>query len=134
MENSKFCRKCGNQLNINDEFCPKCGTSQSVNTTTVSSNRKCPRCGSTNLIYQRESVANIGGSTHSVSNQRKGCLHFLLIGWWMSIVKFVMLICTGGLSLLFRKKKSINGKSITANKTINRTMAVCQNCGNTWKV
>lgn len=98
--------------------------------------RTCPNCGSDNITYQRETVGNIGGASHSISKGH-GCMYTLLIGWWIWMFKFlwgvIKACCTGGLSLFFKKKKA-SAKTISVSKSINRTVAVCQNCGNTWKI
>lgn len=82
----------------------------------------CPRCGSQNITFQREQTGNIGAGTNKVVIQtEKGhsCLYWLLIGWWWN--------------LLF-KRHSLGGINVHANKAINHTVAICQNCGNSWKV
>lgn len=98
--------------------------------------RKCPKCGSDNISYQRETTGTIGGSRHTISSGH-GCLYMALIGWWIWIFKLMWEMikfgCTCGLSLFFRKKKA-TGRTISLSKNINRTVAVCQNCGNTWKL
>lgn len=76
---------------------------------------KCPNCGSENVQVQ---VVSEGMETR---NRKRGCLWTL--GRW------TLIICTAGLWLLVGKSK---GKSKTSVK--NETYAVCQNCGNRWKV
>lgn len=99
----------------------------------------CPKCGSENVNFQREQTASIGGSAHSFKNNSShGCLWWAFVGWWYIPFKwlcgFMLTICTMGLSLIFRRKKnSVTGKTVTATKIFNRTMAVCQDCGNSWK-
>lgn len=138
----KKCNKCGKELSNESNFCDACGSTEFTNIESITNNnqRTCPKCGGTNISYQRETVGNIGGSFHSFSHNKKhGCLYFLIIGWWIWIFKFIFgilkIIMTGGLSLLFRKNKNkTTGKTISASKSINRTVAICQNCGNTWKI
>lgn len=104
--------------------------------------RLCPHCGSQNISYQREQTANIGGSLHSFGGGKTGhsIFYWICIGWWWipfkCMMKYILAISTMGLSLIFTRKKKdkIAGKTITANKTINHTVAVCQNCGYTWKI
>lgn len=96
----------------------------------------CPKCGSENITYQREQTASVGGSTHTFKAKGShGILYWLFIGWWLWMFKWIMAMCTLGISLLFTRKKKgkVVGKTVTATKSINRTMAVCQNCGNSWK-
>lgn len=101
-------------------------------------NMECPKCGSSEVVIQREQTASIGGSIHSFGSKGHGIIWWLCIGWWIWIFKwlweFIKIACTGGLSLLFRRKKGMRGKTVSASKTLNRTVAVCQSCGNHWKV
>lgn len=44
----------------------------------------CPRCGGTNITFQREQTGNIGAGTNKVTIQtEKGhsCLYWVIIGW-----------------------------------------------------
>ncbi|MBU9724432.1 hypothetical protein [Diplocloster modestus] len=100
---------------------------------------KCPKCGSQNVIVQREQTASIGGSIHSFGKSGHSFLYWLLIGWWWWAIKvamkFLLAVCTMGISLLFhRNKNKAGGRTISANKTFNKTVAVCQSCGHHWKV
>lgn len=76
---------------------------------------KCPKCGSDNVNVQ---FVQTGANT---STKGKGCLFTL--GRWM------LIICTLGLWLVFAKKSS---KSKTKYK--NEKQAVCSSCGHSWKV
>lgn len=135
------CPECGKQYSDHAPTCPECGCPTSTEST-ESSGICCPRCGSTDISFQREQTVSIGGSLHSLKGKsgRHGLIYWLFFGWWIWIFKIMwemLKICfTGGLSLFFRKKKApaASGKTITASKSINRTMAVCQKCGKTWKV
>lgn len=95
----------------------------------------CPRCGSTNISYQREQTASFGAGTNKVVIQQakksKGCLYWLFIGWWWKPL-YWLLIGWWWKALFGGRTKS--GLNFNASKSINRTMAVCQNCGNSWKV
>lgn len=75
----------------------------------------CPKCGSENVTVQ---VQQTSAKTKAKGN---GCL-------W-SIGRWCLIICTCGLWLLVGKHKG-TGKT----KIKNETVAVCQDCGNTWKV
>lgn len=85
--------------------------------------KKCPRCGSENIMYHREQTGNIGAGTNKVviqpAKKSKGCLYWLLIGWWWK------LLFGGG---------TRSGLNFSANKSLNRTVGICQNCSHTWKV
>lgn len=92
---------------------------------------ECPKCGSNNVIVQREQTATIGAGTNKVvvedPKKSKGCLWWITIGWWWRLICF----CCKPF-FLGRKKKS--GLNIHANKTFSKTVAVCQDCGHSWKV
>lgn len=105
----------------------------------------CGKCGSENVIVQREQSWNVGGSIHSIGGGKTGhgIMYWLFVGWWIWILKMLvwmfkwgLAMCTLGISLLFTRKKKdkIGGKTVTANKTINKTVAVCQDCGYHWNV
>lgn len=96
---------------------------------------QCPKCGSENVNVQREQTASFGAGTNTVviqeAKRSKGCLYWCLIGWWY---KPLYWLCIGWWkNLLFGGKKK-GGLNFNANKSINRTMAVCQDCGHSWKV
>ena len=96
---------------------------------------KCPKCGSENVLVQREMVGSKSESTHGfVQNEKRhGLLWWICIGcWWMPFV-WMMDICTLGLTRLFRKK-SYTAKSFTRTNAKNKTVAICQNCGKSWNV
>lgn len=141
-EQKKFCHSCGKGIGINTTFCPHCGSNQSnmqSNNQAINTNisgRHCPKCGSNNISFQRETMGTFGGAYTSISKGH-GCLYWMFVGWWFWIFKFMWELlkfcCTGGLSLLFKKKKA-GAKTISASKNINRTVAVCQNCGHSWKI
>lgn len=135
------CPECGKEVSDKADKCINCGCPISEDIVYEDdTSESCPKCGGKNIIYQREQSTSIGGQVHSFNKTSgHGCLYWLLFGWWVWIFKLIWetikFLCTCGLSLLFRKKKSGEGggHSITASKTINRTMAVCQKCGYSWK-
>lgn len=96
---------------------------------------KCPRCKSEFVNFQRESTGNIGGGTNRVVIQQakksKGCLYWIAIGWWWVPMYWLMI---GWWWRPLFGGKTRGGLNIHANKTLNRTMAVCQSCGYSWKV
>jgi hypothetical protein len=104
------------------------------------SEKCCPKCGSNNINFQREQTVSVGGSLHTFCvGKHHGVMYWVFIGWWLWILKlcfemfrWVIMLCTLGL-IGRKRKKGIRGKTISANKSINRTMAVCQNCGYSWK-
>lgn len=95
--------------------------------------KNCPKCGSDNISYQREQTANIGANTNKVviqkPHKKRGCLYWLLFGWYFELIYWIMI--GWWKNLFFGSKKS--GLNFHANKSINRTVAICQNCGHTWK-
>ena len=75
----------------------------------------CPNCNSENVTVTVEQVSA------KTSGRSMGCL-------W-SLGRLMLIICTGGLWLLIGKRKG-TGKT----KFANRTVALCQNCGNKWQI
>ena len=93
----------------------------------------CPRCGSGNITFTREQSGSIGGAQNKVvitKDKSHGCLWWCCIGWWLAPCKALLNLCTLGLF----KKKNRGGINLGAQKSFNHTVAVCQNCGNSWKV
>lgn len=87
----------------------------------------CKKCGSSNVTFQRETTATVGGAKHTIKKGH-GIIYWVCIGWWW---KPLIIISTCGLSLLHKKKAKAT--TVSASKNINRTMAVCQDCGYSWK-
>lgn len=139
------CPECENKVSDQAASCPHCGFALNKSNDDyedINANaRKCPKCNSANINYQREQNTSIGGGIHKLNRTSgHGCLYWLLFGWWVWIFKLMWemlkFLCTCGLSLFFRKKstKAADGHTISASKSFNRTMAVCQSCGHSWKV
>lgn len=135
-----YCTNCGNEFE--GKFCPKCGTSVDNNQGTYQPptesgpiGTQCPKCGGTNISFQREQTASVGAGTNKVVIQQakksQGCLYWIVIGWWWRPIRF---ICFDLWKSLFFGGKKRGGLNFHADKTINRTVAVCQNCGHSWKV
>jgi transcription elongation factor Elf1 len=76
---------------------------------------KCPKCGSENVTL----------SIQQTEGKMRGHHRGLL--WHMG--RWFLIICTAGLWLLVGRSKG-SGKI----KYKNKTMALCQACGHTWKV
>ena len=97
--------------------------------------KNCPKCGSDNISYQREQTATIGASTNKVVIQKapkkRGCLYWLLCGWFFELCYWMIF---GFWKNLFFGKRKKSGLNFHANKSINHTVAICQNCGHSWKV
>lgn len=95
----------------------------------------CPKCGSENILYQREQSGSIGASTNKVVIQQakksRGCMYWAFIGWWWQPMYW---LCFGWWWRLFFGGRNKSGLNFKADKTLNHTIAVCQNCGYSWKV
>lgn len=157
------CDECGKEVSDKAATCPNCGapiaskqnsnTQPTIKITPVGSDSKnktktsndsvivespsmfCPKCGNKNISYQRELTGSIGASTNRVVIQQPkvshGCLYWIMIGWWL---KPIYWLCFGWWWGLLFGGKARGGLNFHADKTLNRTTAVCQNCGYSWKV
>lgn len=77
---------------------------------------KCSKCGSENVSVQAVTM---------VKNKKHGCLYWLLIGWWLEIFMWLFLTLPWIIIKIFKPNK------VTSKM---HSQAVCQNCGNTWKI
>lgn len=127
-----FCKQCGREIPADANVCPYCGASiAAVHTETPGA--VCPRCGSANILFQREQSASVGVGTNTVvvqSKEKRGCFYWLFIGWWWRPVRFILY---GWIKALFSRRRR-SGVNVHANKAFNHTVAVCQSCGHSWKV
>lgn len=76
----------------------------------------CPKCGSDNVNVQAVS---------EVKTKHKGCLYWLFIGWYVEPILWLCFTIPMLFAKLFGSKKV---------HTKVKSYAVCQNCGNRWKV
>ena len=124
-----FCEKCGTKINDGAVICIGCGCAvnsyngNSLNNTIYNysnSGMRCPRCGNNNTNVQLTNQVFL-------KTKRKSALYWLFIGWWLELFLWFFLTIPRLLILLFvpKNKKIIN----KTNKT-----AVCQNCGNSWRI
>ena len=94
----------------------------------------CPKCGSSNVSFQRETSGNVGAHTNKVYVAPAKKRHSIF--WYMTIIlpmmSFFWFITFGWIFKLFKGRRS-GGLGFQANKNINRTMGVCQSCGYAWK-
>lgn len=108
-----YCENCGARIESGVKFCSACGQKISVSpapTATGSTNvsgRSCPRCSSHNITYQ------------TVTEARKSGCGTVLLYVILALTVFGLLIV---IPLMLRKK------------TETVTYAVCQNCGNRWRI
>lgn len=75
----------------------------------------CPRCGSSNISIQ---IMQSAAKTHTRGT-----------GFMQWFFRPLLIVCTAGLWLLIGKRKSTS-----KTKFKNEKLAICQNCGKSWKV
>ena len=96
--------------------------------------KKCPKCKSNNITFQREQTANIGLGSKKViiqnETRKHSCFYWFFIGWWLKPIYW--LIIGWWWNFFFKTKRS--GLTIHADKYLNHTVAICQNCGFSWKI
>lgn len=80
---------------------------------------KCRKCGSTNVTLN---VVN----EMRVEKVHHGCVWWLFVGWWWIPVKWICFTIPALFAKIFLPDK------VYIRNRIN-TVAVCQNCGYTWK-
>ena len=79
----------------------------------------CPKCGSNKINYQL--VSNTRTKNRSIG----WWIYFVIIGWFIELMMWLFATIPMLLIRIFHKGKI---------ETKSETMAICQNCGNTWKV
>lgn len=123
-----ICEECGKEVSDKASNCPNCGAPiVSVPT------QCCPKCGSSHVQIQREQTGSVGASQNKVvvvNKRSKGCVYWVFFGWWLEPMYWLLI--GWWWRLFFGHKKS--GLNLNASKTINKTIAICQDCGNTWKI
>ena len=78
----------------------------------------CPNCGSKNVRVQ---VIN-----EVKEKRKKGVAYWLIIGWWLEPLLWLFLTLPKLLVALFSKKTKLKSKQ--------KSIAVCQDCGNRWEI
>jgi Zn finger protein HypA/HybF involved in hydrogenase expression len=80
----------------------------------------CPKCNSSNVNVN---VIN----EVKLKNQHHGIIWWICVGWWWIPIKWICLTLPALLAKIFipKKQKAIN---------IQKTMCVCQDCGNSWQI
>lgn len=81
---------------------------------------QCPKCGSENVQVQ---VIN----EVKLKNKHHGVIWWIFVGWWWLMIKWLFLTIPALIVKIFSRKKQ-------KAKNIQRTMCVCQSCGNTWYI
>ena len=81
---------------------------------------RCGRCGSTNVYVTSVNETQLKDAHH-------GCFWWMMIGWWWIPVKWICLTIPAILAKLFipKKQRAVNKRY---------SVAVCQNCGHSWKL
>ena len=129
------CPECGGSVSSQATVCPHCGCPisgiSSRPTSYSSDNRptiKCPKCGSRNVSV---SIHGVGSYTHGRSEWRSKSP---LTRAGNAAGRAAMILSTGGLWALTPKRSKYSKKMNSKSHTDNRTFAVCQSCGNSWRV
>lgn len=81
----------------------------------------CPKCNSENVTIQIVNQQKLVTKHHSI-------WWWLFIGWWWLFIKWVFLTVPALIFKIFGigKKQKI--------KNIEKKVAICQSCGNTWDI
>ncbi len=81
----------------------------------------CPKCNSDNVTVQIVNESKLVTKHH-------GILWWLFIGWWWLLFKWLFLTVPALIFKIFGigKRKEI--------KNIQKKVAVCQSCGNSWNI
>ena len=77
---------------------------------------QCPKCGSNNVNVQAVSI---------VKNKHHGIIYWCCFGWLIDLMLWIFLTLPRLIVAIFRPKGV---------KTKVKSYAICQNCGNKWKV
>lgn len=80
---------------------------------------KCPKCGSENVLIQAVNEVKLKDAHH-------GCIWWVFVGWWWIPVKWLFFTFPAILSKMFghKKQRAVNNQ---------KSVYVCQNCGNRWE-
>lgn len=81
----------------------------------------CPKCNSENINIQIVNKVKLVTKHH-------GIIWWILVGWWWIAIKWAIFTVPALICKIFGigKKKKIKNKEVK--------MAVCQSCGNSWKI
>lgn len=77
---------------------------------------KCSRCKSENVSVQ---------AVTTTKNKKHGLMYWLFIGWWLEPTMWIFLTIPWLIIKIFKPNK-------VSSKT--HSEAVCQSCGNRWKI
>jgi transcription elongation factor Elf1 len=76
----------------------------------------CPKCNSENVNVQAVAIQK---------KKRRGVVYWVFFGWLIDILLWIFLTLPRLLIAMFGHKRT---------KTVVKSIAVCQNCGNKWNV
>lgn len=80
----------------------------------------CPKCNGENVNVEMM-------QDFKVKNKHRGILYWLFVGWWWAPIKWLFFTVPALIIAIFKpKKQKVVAKSYK--------MAVCQDCGNSWKL
>ena len=122
---SKFCSNCGKEINENADVCLGCGIEikKDIDTSKNNTNNKlkCPKCQSDNISIQITTKSKLVTKHH-------GILWWLFVSWWWLPIKWLIFTVPALIFKIFGigKKHKI--------KNTEQKLAVCQSCGNSWKL
>lgn len=80
----------------------------------------CPKCGSENVNVQVVTETKIKDKHH-------GFIWWLCVGWWWVPIKWLLFTLPALIIAIFKPKK----QKVTQ---IQKSICVCQNCGNKWEI
>lgn len=124
------CTQCGGKYLDGADECPHCGCITYEKENTIQNNQyepKCPNCGSTDVVYEREQETYV---TKGKSEVRKKSVVTRKAN---KAGRKAMIVATGGLWALTPKKSDYNEISKDKTKIKYTTYGICQSCGHSWK-
>lgn len=77
---------------------------------------QCKKCGSTDVNIQ---------VMEKTKPKRKGFFYWLLIGWWLEIIMWIFFTLPWLTIKILKPKKT---------KSTIYKIAICQNCGKSWRI
>lgn len=131
------CIECGTEYSDMASACPKCACPTSAQTLTNNQtfvkktslfSRCCPKCNGENIEY----------TFIETEHKSKGCAETrkksVVTRTGNKAGRAGMILATGGLWALTPKKSKYNEKQKEKTTISNQKMAICQDCGHSWKV
>ncbi|MCI8955616.1 MAG: hypothetical protein HFG29_01355 [Eubacterium sp.] len=131
------CIECGTEYSDIANACPKCAcptsaqvpnSSQSIIQKKSLYSRHCPKCNGQNIEY---TFIEMEHRSKGYAEKRKKSI---VTRTGNKAGRTGMIMLTGGLWALTPKKSKYNEKQKGKTTISNQKMAICQDCGNSWKV